>query len=106
MRARGCYIEKVKWYERLKDILIENWETILCYVIIIVISWIIVGRLWCIESCKTRYCGVPTRDQVMECFRKCGVPEFLTDPFIGAIITIIVFVSFTILIILVIRDMD
>jgi len=48
--------------------------SVIIAIVMITISWIIVDRLWCIDLCKTWYCGIPTKEQIRECYMKCGVP--------------------------------
>ena len=87
----------------IRDYIIENWETILTYVVFISIVIILTDRAWCIQQCLDRFCGIPSNSQVKECFIKCSVPEFLANPLIPQIIIYIVFIMIIIFIIVSIR---
>ena len=96
-------IEKVKWYEELRDYIIENWETILTYGFMAFLIIVLTSKGWCIQQCLGRYCGIPTRDQVGECFKECSVPEFLANPVFPTIMIYVFIMSIIIPVISIIR---
>ena len=96
-------IEKVKWYEELRDYIIENWETILTYVVIISILIILAERAGCVQQCLDRFCGIPSDSQVRECFIECSMPEFLANPVFPFITIFVLFMIIFTLIITIIR---
>ena len=87
----------------IRDYIIENWETILTYVVFISILIILTDRAWCIQQCLDRFCGIPSDSQVRECFIECSVPEFLANPLIPFIIIYVLFMIIFALIITIIR---
>jgi len=87
----------------IRDYIVENWDSIIINVVFISIIIILADRGGCIQLCLNRYCGIPTRDQVGECFIECGVPEFLANPVFPIIMIYVLFMVIITLIIVIVR---